>query len=78
MKNHKQEVTFIEYERFTIKELLSIFKEEAQHICKEPDEVHSIAESTLNDFTKRHHKYVRFPTWYRPGRTCRWSGKTKV
>ena len=48
------------YVKFTTEELLSIFKVEAQHICKSPDEVYSIAESVLNDFIKWHGKYVRF------------------
>ena len=59
-KMHKQNVDSNKYLRYTTEELLSIFKEEAQHICKRPDEVHSISESTLNDFIKCHGKYVRF------------------
>ncbi|MFQ5964332.1 MAG: hypothetical protein ACE5KZ_08620 [Candidatus Scalinduaceae bacterium] len=55
---HKQGVASDKYAKFTIKELLSIFKMEAQRICKKPDEAHSIAESTLNDFIKKHGKYV--------------------
>jgi hypothetical protein len=47
-------------EVFTKEELLSIFKLEAQYICKRSDEVASIADSTLNDFIKYHHKYVQF------------------
>ena len=59
-KMHKQNVDSNKYLKFTTEELLSMFKEEAQHICKRPDEVHSISESTLNDFIKCHGKYVRF------------------
>lgn len=57
---YKQDITRNKYEKFTIEELLSIFKVEAQHICRRPEEVYSIAESTLNDFIKWHGKYVRF------------------
>ncbi len=57
---YKQDITRNKYEKFTIEELLSIFKVEARHICKRPDEVYSIAESVLNDFIKWHGKYVRF------------------
>ena len=46
--------------KFTIEELLSIFRVEAQHICKKPADVHSISESTINDFIKYHGKYVSF------------------
>jgi len=44
---------------FTVEELLSIFKAEAQSICNKPEDVLSIAESTLCDFIKRYNKYVR-------------------
>ncbi len=57
---YKKDVACNEYTKFTIEELLSIFKVEAQCICKNTDEVHSIAESALNDFIKWHGKYVRF------------------
>ncbi len=57
---HKQNVGSNNYVKFTTEELLSIFKEGAQRICKSPDDVHSISESTLNDFIKCHGKYVRF------------------
>ncbi len=59
-KMHEQNADFNKYLKFTTEELLSIFKEEAQHICKRHDEVHSISESALNDFIKWHGKYVRF------------------
>ncbi len=59
IKMYKQEIAN-KCAKFTIEELLSIFKVEAQHICKKFDEVHSIAVSTLNDFTKNHGKYVSF------------------
>ncbi len=45
--------------KFTVEELLSIFKAEAQSICKKPEDILSIAESTLNDFVKCYSKYVR-------------------
>ncbi len=57
---HKQNVGTNNYVKFTIEELLSIFKVEAQHICNSADDVNSISESTLNDFIKWHGKYVRF------------------
>jgi hypothetical protein len=60
MHNQEQDATCNKYARFITEELLSIFKVEAQHICKKFDEVHSIAVSTLNDFTKNHGKYVSF------------------
>jgi hypothetical protein len=60
MKKHKQEVARNKYEKFTTDELLSIFKEEARHICKKPNEADSIAESALGDFIKRHGQYIRF------------------
>lgn len=60
MKKHKENVTYNKYASFTIDELFSIFKEEAQCICKKSDEVHSIVESALNDFIERYAgKYVR-------------------
>jgi hypothetical protein len=46
--------------KFTIEELLSIFRVEAQYICKKPDDVHSISESTLKDFISYHGQYVSF------------------
>ena len=57
---YKQDVTTNKHAKFNTEELLSIFKVEAQRICKSPDDVHSISESTLNDFIKWHGKYVRF------------------
>ena len=59
-KMNKQNVISNNYVKFTREELLSIFRVEAQHICKSSDDVHSISESTLNDFIKWHSKYVRF------------------
>ena len=44
---------------FTVEELLSMFKAEAQSICKKPEDIISIAESTLSDFIKCYSKYVR-------------------
>ncbi len=46
--------------KYTVEELLSMFKAEAQSICKKPEDVLSIAESTLSDFIKCYSKYVRF------------------
>ncbi len=45
--------------KFTVEELLSMFKTEAQSICKKPEDILSIAESTLRDFIECHSKYVR-------------------
>ncbi|MCP4255561.1 MAG: hypothetical protein GY775_19575 [Candidatus Scalindua sp.] len=44
---------------FTVDELLSMFKTEAQYICKKPEDILSIAESTLSDFIECHSKYVK-------------------
>jgi len=44
--------------KFTVEELLSIFKAEAQSICKKPEDILSVAESTLSDFIKCYSKYV--------------------
>jgi hypothetical protein len=44
---------------FTVEELLSMFKTEAQSICKKPEDILSVAESTLSDFIKCYSKYVR-------------------
>ncbi|MFQ5963979.1 MAG: hypothetical protein ACE5KZ_06825 [Candidatus Scalinduaceae bacterium] len=46
------------YVEFTKDELLLMFQEEAHHICTKPEEVHSIAVSALDDFIKKHGKYV--------------------
>ena len=46
--------------QFTVEELLSMFKTEAQSICKEPEDILSIAESTLSDFIKSYSRYARF------------------
>lgn len=45
--------------KYTVEELLSMFKVEAQSICNKPEDVLSIAESTLRDFIKCYSKYVR-------------------
>ncbi len=45
--------------KFTVEELLSMFKAEAQSICKKPEDVLSIAESTLRDFVSCYSQYVR-------------------
>jgi hypothetical protein len=55
---HKQDIVCNKYTKFTTEELLSIFKLGAQHICKQPYEVHFVAERALNDFIKNHDQYV--------------------
>ncbi len=44
---------------FTVDELLLMFKTEAQSICRKPEDILSIAESTLRDFIECHGKYVK-------------------
>jgi hypothetical protein len=56
----KQDATFNTHEKYTTDELFSIFVEEAKLICNGPDEIHSIAEIALKDFTLNHPGYVRF------------------
>ncbi len=57
---HKQDIAFNKCTKYTIEELLSMFKAEAQSICKKPEDVRTIAESALKDFIKCHRSYVRF------------------
>ena len=57
---HKQDVAFNGCAKYTVEELLSMFKAEAQFICKKPEDVRAVAESTLSDFIKCHGNYVRF------------------
>jgi hypothetical protein len=45
--------------KYTVEELLSIFKAEAQCVCKKPEDALSIAESALSDFIKSYGEYVR-------------------
>ena len=45
--------------KFTVEELLSMFKTEAQSICKKPEDILSTAESALRDFIEWHREYVR-------------------
>ncbi len=45
--------------KFTVDELMSMFKTEAQSICKKPEDIPSIAESTLRDLVKCYSNYVR-------------------
>jgi hypothetical protein len=45
--------------QFTVEDLLSIFKTEAQPICENPEDILSIAESTLSDFIKSYSRNVR-------------------
>ena len=56
---HKKEASSNQYEKFTKEELLTIFKEEAQYICKKPEEIDSFAESAFLYFIKRYGKYVK-------------------
>ena len=55
---HKQDSTY-NSTKYTVEELLTMFKAEAQSICREPEDVLSVAESTLSDFIKCYSKYVR-------------------
>ncbi len=57
---YKQNIAFNKYAKYTIEELLSMFRAEAQFICKKPEDVRTIAESALSDFIKCHGNYVRF------------------
>ncbi len=57
---YKQDIAFNKCSKYTIEELLSMFRAEAQFICKEPEGVCTIAESALSDFIKRYGSYVRF------------------
>ncbi len=57
---YKQDIAFNKCEKYTIEELLSMFKAEAQFICKDPEDVRTIAESALSDFINRYGSYVRF------------------
>ena len=56
---YKQDIAIDECSKYTREELLSIFKAEAQLICKEPEGVRIIAESALSDFIKCYGSYVR-------------------
>ena len=57
---HKQDIAFNRCAKYTIEELLSMFKAEAQSICTKPEDVRTVAESALSDFIKCHGSYVRF------------------
>ncbi len=57
---YKQDIAFNRCAKYTVEELLSMFKAEAQFICKEPEDVRTVAESTLSDFIKCHGNYVGF------------------
>ena len=56
---HKRETSTNQYEKFTREELLTIFREEAQYICRKPEEIDSFAESALLYFIKRYEKHVK-------------------
>ncbi len=49
---YKQDIDFNKCAKYTKEELLSMFKAEAQFICKEPEDVRTIAESALSEFVK--------------------------
>ena len=57
---HKQDIAFNRCAKYTIEELLSMFRAEAQFICKRPEDVRTVAESALSDFIKCHGNYVGF------------------
>ena len=57
---YKHDIAFNKCAKYTIEELLSMFKAEAQFICKEPEDVRTIAESALREFIKCHGSYVKF------------------
>ncbi len=57
---YRQDIAFNKCAKYTKEELLSMFKAEAQLICKEPEDVRTIAESALKDFIKCYGEYVRF------------------
>ena len=56
---YKQDIAFDKCAKYTKEELLSMFKAEAQFICKEPEDVRTIAESALSEFIKCHGSYVK-------------------
>ena len=57
---YKQDIAFNRCAKYTIEELLSMFRAEAQFICKRPEDVRTIAERALSDFIKCHGNYVGF------------------
>ncbi|MBS1258511.1 MAG: hypothetical protein MAG551_01570 [Candidatus Scalindua arabica] len=57
---HKQDIAFNRCAKYTVEELLSVFRAEAQFICKKPEDVRTVAESALSDFIKCYRRYVRF------------------
>ncbi len=57
---YRQDIASNKCAKYTKEELLSMFKAEAQFICKEPEDVRIIAESALSDFIKCYGSYVRF------------------
>jgi hypothetical protein len=56
---YKQDIAFNKCTKYTKEELLTMFKAEAQFVCKEPEDVRTIAESALSDFIKCYGRYVR-------------------
>jgi hypothetical protein len=57
---YRKDIAFNKCTKYTKEELLSMFKAEAQFICKEPEDVHTIAESALSDFVKCYGSYVKY------------------
>ncbi len=57
---YKQDIAFNKCAKYIIKEILSMFKAAAQFICKEPEDIRTIAESALSDFVKCYGSCVRF------------------
>ena len=57
---YKQDIAFDKCAKYIKEELLSMFKAEAQFICKKPEDVRTIVESALSDFIKCYGSYVRF------------------
>ncbi len=57
---YRQDIAFNKCAKYTIEELLSMFRAEAQFICKKPEDVSTVAESALSDFIRCHGSYVRF------------------
>ncbi len=56
---YKQDIDFNKCAKYTKEELLSMFEAEAQFICKEQEDVRTIAESALREFVKCHGSYVK-------------------
>lgn len=57
---YKQDTNFNKCSKYTIDELLAMFRAEAQFICEKPEDVCAVAESALSDFIKCHRSYIKF------------------